>query len=156
VTQARYSQTVQRAILTTLALALLLVLAPTAGAAPSFVSSPGLTGPGKSASLEIVAPDSARACTVRFKRRGRTDGPYRVTLRGPYIRATWKTHVSARGVWTARVACGTSKRKLGSLGAVETPIAATRKGKASENDGLRWPHFDALKWPHLGRLLVSG
>ena len=25
-----------------------------------------------------------------------------------------------------------------------------------ENDGLRWPHFDALKWPHLRRLLVSG
>jgi surface antigen len=105
--------------------------APSAGAAPAFVSSPGLAAPGAQVKLVFVAPDRARACVVRFRRGATTIGPFRVVLQGPYVTATWTVGAGARGRWTAHVGCGASPRGSASLGAAHTPIAVGAKGAAA-------------------------
>ena len=99
--------------------------------APTLVESPGRAKPGKAARLVLVAPDKAKVCAVSFRQRGRKGSAVGTRLHGPYVTVGWKTASDARGVWTARISCGTSKKRANSLGSVETPVATGKKGNSA-------------------------
>ena len=114
------------------AVLIILAAATPASARPLILSFPEATSKGQAMTLEIVAPPEARTCSLGFTRRGRKYGPYRVSLGGPTRMTKWKLARGVRGTWKARLTCGTSKKRPGSLGASETLLIARGKGRRSE------------------------
>jgi hypothetical protein len=116
---ARHQRELQRhtnGLVMAVVLALGLSVTVGAGAAvakPLILPAPAFE-PDHHAGLELVAPPGARSCALNFFGRGRSYGPYRISVGGPTRFAHWRVPSSARGRWTARLACrGAGGRTLG-------------------------------------------
>ena len=109
-------------LLVVLVVSVLLAAAPAVAGAPQMVRKTTARA-GRSAEIDLLA-GGAKVCSARFAGPRKTvAGPFRRVVRGPYVRLKWSVPKNAkRSKWTLRVACGRSRRKPSSLGAVKARI----------------------------------